>query len=147
MAHSIETSITLPFRQRISAWATTVALSLLLAGGLATGPALASDEDALVVYKDQAKVFRLSQPASTIIVGNPAMLVATVQDLRTIVLTGKAFGTTNMIVLDETGQPILDETIVISANGHSKVYVYSRSDVTALSCSTGACYAVENTDE
>lgn len=122
----------------------TAAISAIaaIAAGIATVPAMASE--ALVVFKDQAKVFRLSQPASTIIVGNPQLLAATVQDLQTIVLTGKGYGTTNMIVLNDAGQPILDETIVISANGHSKVYVYSRSDVTTLSCSTGACYKAQD---
>ncbi|MEO0635198.1 MAG: pilus assembly protein N-terminal domain-containing protein [Pseudomonadota bacterium] len=116
-----------------------------------SGGAVASDVGngsgtGVVVYKDQAKVFRISRPASTIIVGNPGLLAATVQDLQTIVLTGKAFGTTNMIVLDDAGQPILDEMVIVSQNETSLVRVYSGADVKTLSCAVSACQEAQTTN-
>lgn len=113
-----------------------------MAGPFALGTA--SAEETVVVYKDQAKVFRISRPASTIIVGNPELLAATVQDLQTIVLTGREFGTTNMIVLDDAGEPILDEMVVVGQNENSMVRVYSGSTVSTLSCSAGACQQAED---
>ncbi|WP_442185946.1 pilus assembly protein N-terminal domain-containing protein, partial [Rhizobium leguminosarum] len=37
---------------------------------------------------------------------------ATVADAKTIVLTGRSFGTTNMVLLDADGNAIIDERIL-----------------------------------
>jgi Flp pilus assembly secretin CpaC len=55
------------------------------------------------VVLDFAKILSFAQPARTIIIGNPAIVDGTLNDENTIVLTGKALGTTNMIVLGEAG--------------------------------------------
>ena len=52
-----------------------------------TGP-----DNSVLVTVDQAKVFRIPRPAATIIVGNPAIVDATVEDEQTLVLTGRSFG-------------------------------------------------------
>ena len=64
---------------------------------------------------NQAKIVKLSRPADTIVVGNPAIADASVQDGTTIVLTGKGFGVTNLVVLDEDGNPIVDEQVTVGA--------------------------------
>ncbi|TIL55424.1 MAG: hypothetical protein E5Y81_23815, partial [Mesorhizobium sp.] len=46
------------------------------------------------VTMNQAKIVKLSRAADTIVVGNPAIADASVQDASTIVLTGKGFGVT-----------------------------------------------------
>ncbi len=70
-----------------------------------------AEKQPVIVTVDRAKVFRISSPASTVIVGNPAIADATVEDDVTLVLTGRSFGVTNLIVLDHEGNPIVDETI------------------------------------
>ena len=62
-----------------------------------------ADPNSVIVIVDQAKIFRVSRPAATIIIGNPAIVDATVEDDQTLVLTGRAFGVTNLIVLDSKG--------------------------------------------
>lgn len=73
---------------------------------------------------DIARVLKLDQPAGTIIIGNPGIANATLSDNRTVVMTGKAAGTTNMIVLDETGTEISNVLLRVgtSARPHIKVY-------------------------
>ena len=63
---------------------------------------------------NQAKIVKLSRAADTIIIGNPEIADASVQDASTVVLTGKGFGVTNLVVLDEAGAPIIDEQIMVS---------------------------------
>jgi Flp pilus assembly secretin CpaC len=129
-------------RRQTTTLVKTSIVTTALAAALLAAPAMvepAQADDGLLVYKDQAKVYRISRAAGTIIIGNPDLLAATVQDLQTIVLTGKAYGTTNMIVLDDAGEPILDEMVIVSQNENSLVRVYAGSDVSTLSCSAGAC--------
>ncbi len=50
---------------------------------------------------DEARLIRLDADAAQIIVGNPAIADATVQSARLLVITGKSYGATNIIALDE----------------------------------------------
>ncbi|MDD9909087.1 MAG: pilus assembly protein N-terminal domain-containing protein [Ahrensia sp.] len=91
--------------------------------------------DPLRVVVDRAKVVRIAKPADTVIIGNPAIVDATVQDARTLVLTGRSFGVTNLIVLDINGDPIVDETVVVTGHETNTVRIYRRSVRETLACS------------
>ena len=62
---------------------------------------------------NQAKIVKLRAPADTIVIGNPEIADASVQDASTVVLTGKGFGVTNLVILDEDGSPIIDEQVTV----------------------------------
>ncbi len=94
----------------------------------------AHEGNAVVVTVDRAKVFRLSKSAGTVIVGNPSVVDATIQDSETIVLTGRSFGVTNLIVLDAAGDPIVDETIVVRGHETNTVRIYRQSSRETLAC-------------
>ena len=97
--------------------------------------ALPAGAEAITVFVDQARVVKLARPADTIIVGNPRIADAAVQDASTVVLTGKGFGVTNLVILDRDGAPIVDEQIVVSRASANAVNVYRRAALEALSCS------------
>ena len=105
-----------------------------LAACAALGPAPAGAE-AIRVFVDQARVVKLARPADTIIVGNPLIADAAVQDASTVVLTGKGFGVTNLVILDRDGAAIVDEQVVVSRSAANAVNIYRRADLEALSCS------------
>ena len=109
-----------------------------MAAAFAAGASLAATHamanEPIQVLMNQAKIVKLSRPADTIVVGNPAIADASVQDASTIVLTGKGFGVTNLVILDRDGDPIVDEQIVVSRHFVNSVRVYRRSDVQTLSC-------------
>lgn len=86
------------------------------------------------VLMNQAKIVKIARPADTIVIGNPLIADASVQDATTIVLTGKGFGVTNLVILDADGSPIVDEQVIVSRHDPRSVRVYRRSDVQTLSC-------------
>jgi Flp pilus assembly secretin CpaC len=86
------------------------------------------------VTMNQAKIVKLSRAADTIVVGNPAIADASVQDASTIVLTGKGFGVTNLVVLDQEGKPIIDEQITVMRQTASSVRIYRRAEIQTMSC-------------
>jgi Flp pilus assembly secretin CpaC len=86
------------------------------------------------VIVDRAKVFRIAQPADVVIIGNPAIADATIQDSQTLIITGRTYGTTNLIVLDSAGQPIADEIITVGPQDENVVTVYRRASRQTLSC-------------
>lgn len=109
---------------------------------LAAGAAQAAD---ISVSVNQAKVLKLTRPADTIIIGNPEIADASVQDATTIVLTGRAFGATNLVVLDGDGAPIVDQQIVVSRNEAGTIRIYRRAAIETLSC-TPNCEAAYLSD-
>lgn len=108
-------------------------------------PALA--DQGIEVLMNQAKILKLSRPADTIVVGNPSIADASVQDSSTIVLTGKGFGVTNLVVLDKDGSPIVDSEITVSRHDANSVRIYRRAEVQTLSCTPFCESAYKNEAE
>ncbi len=118
-------------------------LGALLAMSIGAMPAAA--DQGIEVTMNQAKVVKLARAADTIIIGNPDIADASVQDASTIVLTGKGFGVTNLVILDETGTPIIDEQITVTRATASSVRIYRRASIQTLSC-TPYCESSYKTD-
>ncbi|MEM1286905.1 MAG: pilus assembly protein N-terminal domain-containing protein [Pseudomonadota bacterium] len=87
------------------------------------------------VALDHARVMKVVGDVSTIIIGNPAIADATMPDPNTIVLTGKSFGETNMVMLDTNGEILAEQILQVSARGESMVSVYRGVQRTTFSCS------------
>lgn len=96
-------------------------------------PALA-EEPLMRVYMDHARVLKLDRPVSKVIIGNADVADATVADAQTIVLTGRNFGTTNLVLLDADGNAIVDERILVSIDEGNTVRVFRQTDRSVLSC-------------
>ncbi len=112
----------------------TLALGLgLLVTGALTAPADAAGDEVHVVL-DQAKVMRIDKPADTVIVGNPAVADAIMHDSRTLVLIGRGFGSTNIIILDDKGAPIADEMVVVEPPSVALVTVQRGKTRFSYSC-------------
>ncbi|WP_315919207.1 pilus assembly protein N-terminal domain-containing protein [Mesorhizobium sp. SP-1A] len=109
----------------------------LIAAAVAGAATLALSSQAtagIEVTMNQARIVKLTRPADTVVVGNPAIADASVQDASTIVLTGKGFGVTNLVVLDREGSPIVDEQVTVVRQSATTVRIYRRSQVQTLSC-------------
>jgi Flp pilus assembly secretin CpaC len=109
-----------------------ILIAALLAATTFVMPATAGA--GIEVTMNQAKIVKLSRAADTIVVGNPAIADASVQDASTIVLTGKGFGVTNLVVLDQEGKPIIDEQITVMRQTASSVRIYRRAEIQTMSC-------------
>lgn len=93
-----------------------------------------ASNSAVIVTVDRAKVFKVSRPASTIIVGNPAIVDATIEDDQTLILTGRSFGVTNLIILDHNGDAVVDKTVVVRGHETNTVRIYRRDSRETLAC-------------
>lgn len=86
------------------------------------------------VKVNMARILRISSPAATVIIGNPGVADVTIQDPQTLVLTGKSYGQTNLIVLDDIGNPIADTLVEVVQAQTDLVTVYMGAARTTLSC-------------
>lgn len=105
---------------------------LLTLGALVTAAPAAAE--AVIVEVDRATILRLDQPAATIILGNPAIADALVQDRSMVVVTGKSYGSTNLIVLDAEGQTLEELTLHVRAAEQDKVTIQRGTARISFSC-------------
>lgn len=108
-----------------------MALSALAAASFAKAE---EADDYLKLSLDHARVLKLDRPVAKVIIGNDQIADATVADAKTIVLTGRNFGTTNLVLLDADGNAIVDERLLVALDEAKTVRVYRQTDRSVMSC-------------
>ncbi|KQQ40716.1 pilus assembly protein [Methylobacterium sp. Leaf125] len=102
------------------------------------GPVRAQAPDApptiVAVTVDNAKVMRLPEKTSTVIVGNPMIADVALQRNGVLILTGKSFGSTNLIALDAAGQMLAESTISVQAPQAAVITVQRGLERESYSC-------------
>jgi len=108
------------------------ALLLLVASSLLPQSASAAEE--LGIELDQATIMKLPEKVSTIVVGNPLIADVAVQSGGLVVVTGKGYGTTNLIVLDRAGSVLMERSIVVRGANANTVAVFRGAERETYSC-------------
>ena len=84
---------------------------------------------------DQARLLNLPDRVATIVIGNPLIADATLQSGGLLVVTGKGYGSTNLLALDRKGQVIMSKTVrVVGPASDDLVVVYRGVDRESYSC-------------
>jgi Flp pilus assembly secretin CpaC len=112
-------------------------LAAALALGLcvvSAGMGMAQDGAPINVNVNMARILRINAAAATVIVGNPGIADVTIQDPQTLILTGKSYGQTNLIVLDARGEPIADTMIEVVQMQAGVTTVYNGLARQSLAC-------------
>lgn len=118
----------------IAAMKVMTGAAAILACMVGTAQAKDADGDFIRVFMNHARVLKLDRAVSKVIIGNSQVADATVADAKTIVLTGRSFGTTNLVLLDASGNAIVDERILVSIDEGNTVRVYRQTDRSVYSC-------------
>ena len=66
---------------------------------------------------------RLSKPASSVVIGNKNIADVAVADSQLVFLTGKSFGTTNLLILDDDNNILVSADVAVTADSASMVTV------------------------
>jgi hypothetical protein len=119
-------------RRRVALLALSLVLVAVLVQVLGSPPARA---DSINVNMDEARVLKLPEHVATIVIGNPLIADASLQSGGMLVITGKSYGSTNLIALDRSGKKLIDKTIqVVGAPGSELVVVFKGVDRESYSC-------------
>lgn len=108
-------------------------LVLWLAATLLAQPALAA-EAPLGIVLDQATLMKLPEKVVTIVIGNPLIADVTVQSGGLVVVTGKGYGTTNLIALDRAGAVLMERSIVVRGAEANTIAVFRGAERETYSC-------------
>jgi Flp pilus assembly secretin CpaC len=111
---------------RISLYAALVA-AIMASAILAAQPARTAEPVRL--NPGYVSLLKLDQTISTIVIGNPDIVDATLQGKNAILLTAKKItgsAATNVIVLNSQDAEIFNATIVVGSQGGSKTEIHSK---------------------
>jgi len=86
-------------------------LAALAFAAFLCGNALAAEP--LIVHLDEAEIVRLPDRVATVVVGNPLIADVSAQAGGVLVVTGKSYGRTNLLVLDRSGAALLEQTVQV----------------------------------
>jgi hypothetical protein len=110
-------------------------LITLCAIALLSAPAqTAAAADKLIVVLDQARVIRIPERTSTVVIGNPLIADISVQTGGMAVVTAKGYGITNFIAMDQGGNVLLEQSIEVHGPTDRIVTVYRGIDRETYSC-------------
>ena len=106
---------------------------VLSAAALPLAAAPASAEDLIVQY-DQARLLMLDQPAANIIVGNPSIADVTLKSTKLLVVTGKTFGVTNLMILNDDDKVIYNARVLVKSDESKIVTLTRAADKNTFAC-------------
>ena len=109
-----------------------IVTAALVAAGVSQSALAASNVVRVLV--DQATLIRLDRQAADIVVGNPSIADVSVQSGKLLVITGKSFGETNLIVMDADGKVVADRQLIVQEPRIGFVTMYRGSARQTLHC-------------
>ena len=139
---------------RAMSWAKHIARAALISaplafGILASAPALADgvpgahaprvyhqEAHDIRVPLDQAVFVRLGAAAEGIAIGNPSIAGVSVQNSRMLFITGRSYGTTNLVVVGEDGRMVYSGRVTVIADEADSVMVTRSTQTERLSCAS-----------
>lgn len=103
-----------------------LAAALLLAGTAAAEP--------IEVTLDQAKVVKMPEKVSTVVIGNPLIADVSIQPGGIMVVTGKGYGSTNVVALDRTGSVLMERPVEVRGPREGVIVIYRGMERESYNC-------------
>lgn len=94
-------------------------------------PAFARD---VRVALDQAFPIRLSEAAEGVAIGNPSIAGVSVQNDRFLFVTGRSYGSTNLVVVGANGRVLYSGRVVVTPDETDVVMVTRGAETARLEC-------------
>lgn len=83
---------------------------------------------------DQTVTLQLASPADSVVIGNATIADVSVHDPNTLLITGKAFGATNILVLGRNGRTIYSNTISVADGSADQMTIVRGPGTYTYSC-------------
>lgn len=110
-------------------------LKTAISAGAAFLIAGAAQAGHITVEAGKAKAIKLNTNAESVIIGNPNIADVAVHDDKLLFVTGKSFGTTNLMIFDSKGNTIHSSDVVVTANTATWVSVKRAGSNFTYDCS------------
>jgi hypothetical protein len=109
----------------------TAILAILFASGAATAMA---ETGSTTVHINQSRRILLHGAAASVIVSDPAVADVTMIDAHSVILQGKGYGQTDVLVIDRAGRTLLDDRVLVTAPDSGMVTLHRGVNATDYTC-------------
>ena len=110
-------------------------LLISLAIALMAGPASLASTAQVTVELNDSKPIGLYGTAANVIVGDPLVADVTLVDSHTLIVNGRGYGRTHIMVMDSNGRTLLDTHVSVVAPTDGRVTLYRGAAATNYTCS------------
>jgi Flp pilus assembly secretin CpaC len=119
-----------------------LACAVLGAGAAMAAAPAPGAPGAVSVALHESRRIMLPGVAATVTVGDPSVADVAVPDTHSLILIGRGFGVTELMVTDKAGRILLhDEVSVVSAND-GRVTLYRGLAASEFACAGGRCQPI-----
>lgn len=108
---------------------------MALAGQAFAGP--------LSIEANKTEPLRFKRPVASIVIGNPLVADVAIFNEQMVFITGKSYGTTNIMAFDAAGNLIYSNDVAVSSPTESLLRVVRGDSVNSYDC-TPACRSIMN---
>jgi Flp pilus assembly secretin CpaC len=122
-------SLSLPMHWTLRRW-----IEISIAALALFAAATAARAQDISVPIDMAAPVRLSGPAEGVAIGNPTIAGVSVQNDRLLFVTGRAYGTTNLVVVGAGGRTLFNGRVTVTPDESGMVTVTRGTDMQRLAC-------------
>lgn len=109
-------------------------MRLMLAALAALALAAPAAAETMRIELDHSTRVRLPSPARDVLLANPEVADVTMLDTRNVVILGKAYGMTHLLIVDTAGRTIFDRNLVVSAPMKGQVSLYRGAEQRTYAC-------------
>jgi Flp pilus assembly secretin CpaC len=119
----------------------TISSKAAMFGAIAFSFASVASADQIMVESSKTIAVPLNGSAASIVIGNKNIADVAVHNDQLLFVTGKSYGTTNLLVFDKAGHQIFSSDVLVSTNSSSLVTVNKSGQSYTYDCSPN-CRAV-----
>lgn len=119
----------------------SLSLKITLAGIAALSISSAASADQIFVEASKSIPLRIKGVASSIVIGNKNIADVAVHNEGLLFLTGKSYGTTNLMVFDKSGRELFSSDVMVTTNSTNLVTINRAGQSFTYDCSPN-CRAV-----
>lgn len=88
----------------------------------------------IVIEASKSTSLKLSGTAASVVIGNPRVADVAVHDANLIFITGRTFGTTNLLVFSEDGTQLYSGDVVVTTNTTNLLNVNRAGETNTYDC-------------
>ncbi len=111
----------------------TAFLAIFIAAGAAGAVA---ETASTTVHINQSRRILLHGAAASVIVSDPAVADVSMIDAHSVILQGKGYGQTDILVIDRAGRTLLDDRVLVTAPDSGMVTVHRGVNAVDYTCSS-----------
>jgi hypothetical protein len=114
----------------------TVVLSLAALG------LTAAATNAMVVHVNESRRIALRGVATNVIIGDPSVADVAMTDAHSVVIMGKGYGSTQLLITDAAGRTLLADDVTVTAPDNGRITFYHGMDRNEYACDGGRCHPI-----